>query len=27
MEEEVCSEDFLLLQIGVQEYLDCEAKI
>jgi len=27
MEKEACSEDFLLLQIGVQEYLDCEAKI
>jgi len=27
MEEEACSEDFLLLQIGVQEYLDCEVKI
>ena len=25
--EEVCYEDFPLLQIGVQEYLDCEAKI
>ena len=27
MEEEVFSEDFLLLRIGVQGYLDCEAKI
>jgi len=27
MEEEVFFEDFLLLQIGVQGYLDCETKM